>query len=382
MKLFYFVLVLMMGCVDIEKSKTHILTFSLFEGSISSYIKLSELGIEEIIYVPLETNQKCLISSIQEIKFGSDFYIIRNYNLILSFATDGTFISQIGSLGKGPQEYQNIHDFGINENNDYIYILSGWENKFYIYSKQGKYIRTTQCPVGVTDIMFTKEHILCYNRNNTGEVKNSFYLVSYDGHINKSFSNEYMFHVQLNSTFFQNENIFYKFNGQIIKKEMYSDTVYTLTDLSFTPRMVIRHGDKLLNPKIREDQSIQFIIKNYIVQRRLFEFGDKFYYEFLTDGELFCLLGSKTKNKQILVKRNIGFVNDIDGGPNIVLKSNKDDNTIISWVDAHELKAHVASDAFKNSTPKYPEKKRELERLANSLSENDNPVLMFVKLKE
>ena len=32
--------------------------------------------------------------------------------------------------------------------------------------------------------------------------------------------------------------------------------------------------------------------------------------------------------------------------------------------------------------PKYPEKKKQLEKLANSLNENDNPVLMLVKLKE
>ena len=72
----------------------------------------------------------------------------------------------------------------------------------------------------------------------------------------------------------------------------------------------------------------------------------------------------------------------MDGGPNITLKMNKNDNTLFAWVDAFELKSHVSSEAFKNSTPKYPEKKKELEKLANSLDENDNPVLMLVKLKE
>ena len=42
---------------------------------------------------------------------------------------------------------------------------------------------------------------------------------------------------------------------------------------------------------------------------------------------------------------------------------------------------YVASETFKNSTPKYPEKKEELEKLAASLDENDNPVLILVKLK-
>ena len=32
--------------------------------------------------------------------------------------------------------------------------------------------------------------------------------------------------------------------------------------------------------------------------------------------------------------------------------------------------------------PKYPEKKKELEKLANSLKETDNQILMIVRLKK
>jgi hypothetical protein len=42
----------------------------------------------------------------------------------------------------------------------------------------------------------------------------------------------------------------------------------------------------------------------------------------------------------------------------------------------------MGSEEFKNSTPKYPEKKKELEKLASSLDENDNPVLMLIQLKQ
>ena len=58
------------------------------------------------------------------------------------------------------------------------------------------------------------------------------------------------------------------------------------------------------------------------------------------------------------------------------------DNLMVSGIEAFKLKAYVASDDFKNSQPKYPERKKALEELANSLSENDNPVLMLLKLRE
>lgn len=76
-----------------------------------------------------------------------------------------------------------------------------------------------------------------------------------------------------------------------------------------------------------------------------------------------------------------GLINDLDGGPNILPLTIKDDNTIVGCVDALQLKNHVSSEAFKNSTPKYPEKKKEPEKLAASLKETDNPVLMLVTLK-
>ena len=62
--------------------------------------------------------------------------------------------------------------------------------------------------------------------------------------------------------------------------------------------------------------------------------------------------------------------------------SEKEGGGLVSWIDAYQLKAHVESGSFKNFTPKYLEKKKELEKLANRLDENNNPVLMLVKLKQ
>jgi hypothetical protein len=79
-----------------------------------------------------------------------------------------------------------------------------------------------------------------------------------------------------------------------------------------------------------------------------------------------------------------GIVNNLDCGTKFRSISYFVENGqeyLIGSVNAFKLKAHVASEAFKNSTPKYPEKKKELEKLANSLKETDNPVLMIVRLK-
>ena len=79
-----------------------------------------------------------------------------------------------------------------------------------------------------------------------------------------------------------------------------------------------------------------------------------------------------------MIDPETGLVNDLDGGPNIIPISTKDDNTVVGMMEAIELKAYVASDTFRNSNPKYPKKKEVLEKLANSLKDTDNPVLIMV----
>jgi len=76
-----------------------------------------------------------------------------------------------------------------------------------------------------------------------------------------------------------------------------------------------------------------------------------------------------------------GLINDLDGGPDIWLKTVKDDSTIASWIEAVKFREYVASDEFKNSDPRYLDKKEELDKLADSIQENDNPILIYIRLK-
>jgi hypothetical protein len=51
-------------------------------------------------------------------------------------------------------------------------------------------------------------------------------------------------------------------------------------------------------------------------------------------------------------------------------------------INSYQIKAHVASNEFKNSVPKFPENKKALEKLAESIKETDNPILIMVRLKK
>ena len=94
----------LLSCDDIEKyGKSSIITFNLKDNSRISEIKLSELGFSEIEYIPLESNDNCMIPAIDAMVLNwggcrviiiGDNILIKNWNTILKFKDDGTFISK------------------------------------------------------------------------------------------------------------------------------------------------------------------------------------------------------------------------------------------------------------------------------------------------
>jgi hypothetical protein len=305
----------------------------------------------------------------------------------LEFKTDGRFISSIGTKGRGPNEFTAVHDVDINKTNQEVYLLARWQKKFFVYSENGKLLRTFQFPFSPSEFHFIDDKILCYSENHMGDIQNSYTLIDTNGRVIKYFPNKYPFKNH-DAYGISGENLFYSFGNKLFKKEVYSDTIYLYDKENFTPHMVIQVGEKLISQKARSEFDGLYLAKNYISPLNLFEFGDYVYYEFVykyaipNDVLIYSFIGSKTNNFNAIINTGQGFTNDLDGGLNFIPKTIKDDNTIIGWVDVLKLKAHVASDVFKKSTPKYPEKKKELEKLANSLKETDNPVLVMVRLKK
>lgn len=372
-----------------NKDKDQIVTFDLKELPEISTVKLSDLGFVDIEYIPLETTTFSVISRINEIKIGNGFFLIKFFNAILKFQDDGSFITKIGTEGRGPNEFTIAHDVDIDKKNQNIYLVSAWQMKFNVYSESSKFLRTFHCPLNTTNFKITEDWLLCYSINSFGNIETSFNLIDTHGRIIKSFPNKYPWNkVQANTAIFKNENIFYRFNDRLFKKEIYSDTVYVFENKVFKPHIVIEQGKKLLTTEARSEFSSIYLFENFIDQNNLFEFGDYIYYEFMYgfkiggNNKLYGFVGSKKNDFQVLINSEQGLTNDLDGGPNIWPKSLKDDNTIISWVDALQLKTLVSSEAFKNSRPKYQEKKKELEKLAERLKETDNPVLMLVRMKK
>ena len=361
---------------------------------------LSELGLD-ILYIPLETNASCLIKKIDKLiyedgsyflgsinKFpvpeeGSPFFV-ESSNELYRFSKEGKFICQIGREGKAPSEYPRIKDFLYNKSNNTIEIFSG--KKVKEFSFDGKWKKDINIEYDrVTSLAYTNNQFLGFIDNSTGQNEYSFVLFDANGQITNSFENKYNF-TSTQGIFNPSECIFYRYDGILHCKELLSDTIFSFDKGTFIPKYILKQGEAKYTPDLRGDE--QYIFKNrdkIVIQKNSFESKNYLFYQYDWENRDNCFIKNKSDGTQYLIDNGTGLVNDLDNGPNF-----KTQNTVtvdgneylISWIDAYELKAHVASEAFKNSTPKYPEKKKALEKLANSLNENDNPVLMLVKLKD
>lgn len=106
----------------------------------TSQLNLSEIA-EDVQFVKLETNKESLLDEIRDIIILSDNIIIHDrLNNVLLFNSDGSFISRIGNVGKGPGEYVQAMDVSVDIMDNKIYILTGlnetllsydFDNNFY-----------------------------------------------------------------------------------------------------------------------------------------------------------------------------------------------------------------------------------------------------------
>jgi hypothetical protein len=75
------------------------------------------------------------------------------------------------------------------------------------------------------------------------------------------------------------------------------------------------------------------------------------------------------------------IINDIDGGPDFWPKAAVNDTTLYMPILPLDLRNKDFRDKLLNAEVTYPQKKDILIQLIDSLDENDNPLLMVVRLK-
>lgn len=351
-------------------------------------ISLSEIA-DDISYVPLEDS--ILISGVNATTnplFTEDrIYLYDANHGILKFSRSGKFLGKIGNKGRGPGEYLYGHAFTADPKTGSVY-LNDLNSHIKVYSHSGNYLRSIlldkyQGSIDILDF-FNDKLFVSFNFQYGDDFKYECVFLDTLGNIvakkDRSipiFKSNYLvgggtFHFKDNLNFWHN----------------FTDTVTTFSgDMTYKPAFLLAQGVFRL-PKQYIDDPLKRI-SDFTSFEQIFE-TNRFLilrYNFYK-GKNSLVLIEKDKKKSFLSYYSFddfnGLFNDLDGGikfqPRGYLVEDGREY-LIELKEALRIKAYSNSKEFDNTEARNPEKKAAFKKMADSLGENGNPVLMIVRLK-
>ena len=361
---------------------------------IDNKITLAEIA-DDITYIPLDNNIPIGLLYNLKITPGNIYLSIKDVGIV-KFDRSGKLICKIGKRGRGPGEYYYFMDFTVDEITGNVFVMD--KSVIKVYSKTGHFVR---------DINYNE-----YLSNMGGDIEifNSLLFIPDYIQYGKSKFNWVILDTLGNLVSMKDNSVppfsinqvipgkIYKFEDILFYFNALNDTIFSIsTDLKYKGAYLFSQGDFRWP---REDYEFRSPTQVYDFFKpvKMFETNHFIFlaYSYL-DKAAISLIEKKTKKifnsykyDKIagMVKTRALILNDLDGGmplsttPIINYYEENDSEYIATIINPFDLKVYLSTDEFKNSVSKYPEKKKNLEKLVNSLKETDNPVLMIAKLKK
>ncbi|MDO9680567.1 MAG: 6-bladed beta-propeller [Bacteroidales bacterium] len=366
--------------------------------------KISEIA-DEVLYIPLETSKECLVNEPNRgVKYYSGLiYIVSSENPqhIKIFDTTGRYIRIFNRFGRGPQEYDYIQRLRIESATKNLLIST--PTKLCEYTPDGNFIRRTLIPtVDFTDKYGFREFIkLNDNRfvlSLSINKKSKYSAIVIDSLSDiKALVKYPESEIALQQKIWGNmfNPYMYKFRNQVRIINSNDEYVISLNDeIKPDTAFVFNYGKyKMTANNIHYRPSMN---DNYIDRSSLVYESDRYlfmqfnmrgiakkhfviYYEYSSKIKIFPIAYSyfdkKTGEFNFIYqpdKNQFGFADDIGGGPALWPIEVSDDGYMICYLNALEFleyaKSSKASDSFK--------------KIANTLKDTDNPVIVRVKLKK
>jgi hypothetical protein len=406
------------GSCNAQFERSDIVTIDIESGGENRVALTLSQYADSVWYIQMEGGNISL-KNLRFLDKREHLIVVSDMIEVALFDDQGTFLAKIGTRGRGPGEYiyatncklsfngtilvQNLYDlleYDINGRH-----LASYKNIF----KPDSYNGYSNEWVQVDDSLFLMHlPIILGDEEYRAVIKDrqgSFvqYIKNYN-----HFKND----IKASDDWSDAASV-YMFNQRTFYHEMLIDTLYELDkSYSLVPRFHFNRGKyyisytEIVNSIL--DHTFGGLPKAYIevvfeTQKHLFldilfHLDELRYPEVVYENGVPTrfvaskLLGIYDKNSDhFLVAdvnregeytiRRTGLINDIDGGFSFYPTARFGDNTLAMQIDALKLKRYVDSDGFRETLALYPAKKRALEELANSLTEESNPVLMVVRMK-
>ena len=351
------------------------------------FFDLSSL-IDTIKYVKLEFSDQSIIGAIGKIiVFEDHIYIfdVQTYSLFV-FDMNGNYLHKIDKKGQGPGEYIQLDFFDIDKENKHIVLtdlMSYWVMR---YDLDGNFLSRQKIPVwceGVS-ILPDKGVVLYANfRNNTEKLAQEYNLIYLDSTMNYQqayfkYNSKDIDQRKIPST--STSGHFYSFEDHINFSFPGGNTVYQILEDSLVSKYQFDFGKEVLPHPTNYEK---FIEKTANTNKYngfwgpVMETDNLIFYSMRTN--IYPILSkvyfSKNSNNMLS-----SVVYMIENGFSLDIPLTGYDSWIVSEIQAYQLVEwkNALSKEKKESAGRYTKARLSL---AEELTDEDNPVLMFYKLK-
>jgi len=330
-------------------------------------------------YVPL-SNEIPIRMINRVVATDSLYFIGAPQNEILVFDAEGKFQHKIGGLGNGPGEYHFSSAFTVDPEKKIVYLLD--QNRLLEYNFDGQFLQETPLQKWGNDfqeIRYRDHLIYLFEPLSFGHAKYDWLILNEKGEaVGQKMNAIPQVQSQMggNCYAFGDGNHLYYTNAV-------NDTVFSMEGKEWKARCLF----KLSNDKATQNPGAGFNLLDIVSS------GPDWFLRYFFNGKFYLTAFNLRSGKFQVVGQTSslssrdggpGLADDLDGGLPFVPKfsfTKNGNDWICGYRYSYELRNYVASNSFQKAVVKYPNKKKQLEKLANSLSENDNPVLMLVKMK-
>lgn len=129
------------------------------EEALHENVYLSEIA-SDVIYIPI-SNEK-LFENIHSVDYHSNVWFVQTSDhCICMYDQHGKIIGKVDHKGKGPNEYEYLNSFTVDEENEIIYVL--FRNNVLSYNYSGDFINRFQTKkIYPTSIYFQKSKLYLF----------------------------------------------------------------------------------------------------------------------------------------------------------------------------------------------------------------------------
>lgn len=351
--------------------------------------------------VPLETSPECILGSrLDKFAYLRDrIYVLDKMSkgLYIFNVSDGSLYSKIQSVGQGPEEYVEITDMFVSDDN--IFIFDQFSRKILIYDTDGNYqsqINTRDIGVRGQTVFYSGGRIYLLDKYHSKDDKPGYFLCSMnmDGSgLQKHIAKIPEQGMKINHTL----RCDYASSGDSLMVMLTgSDTVYCVSGGEVRPRYVLDFGEKKIPEKSRdmnfaEQKASGFADLKYIRGTdNIFCIGDYLVFDFMY-GQVPQVAREEMQKPDFIPPTNMYYaLYNMKTGETIVSNGIRissfgkqnigytiNNGRIINYVDPYYATIGSYYEP-KTANQAYKERHKEV---YSELKSEDNPIVFIYKLK-